>query len=127
MAAVTSHVEITYTIPNGASSAAFALPATNSPVTVNATILGGTTRGLASAVLCYSTTSPATMAWTGHAPSEVPGGVVLDEVTTNTGTVIAPLNSPGDVVLRVSSTALNKIEIFNDSGATVSAVMEMAY
>lgn len=123
---VTNNGKSSYVIAPGTASTAFTLPATNQTVTLNAAVTAGGTRGVCSGVLCYTNAAPATLAWTGHAPSAATGASAFGGSTTATGTSILPLNVPANVYLRVGS-ALNKVEIFNDSSTTVNATIEWTY
>jgi hypothetical protein len=126
--AVPSHIEVTYTIPAGAAAPGVALPVSNSPVTINLAVVSGAIRGASSVLMCHTTAAPATMAWCGHSPvSDNPGGTTVGgSTTTANGATIVFLNAPGDVVLRISN-AVNKVEIFNGTASTVTAVLEMTY
>jgi hypothetical protein len=125
---VPNHAEVNYVIPAGTSTTPVAVPANNSPVTFNLSVIGGTTRGVSSVVICYSTAAPATLAWAGHCPTSGGSGAtaVAGSTTTVSGTSIIPLNSTGDVLLRVSS-ALNKVELVNNSASSVNAVLEWTF
>jgi hypothetical protein len=122
-----NHVETTYTIPAGGSSAPLTLPVSNSPVTVNLSVVSGTDVGTSSAVLTYSTTEGA-LSWSGHCPnSGMSGGAVMGgTMTVGFNSPFMPLNDVGSVELGVS-TALNKIAVFNGVNAQVKVVVEMVY
>jgi hypothetical protein len=120
--------EVNYTIPAGATTSPMAIQANNTPVTYNIAVTGGTQRGVSSVVLCYTTASPPTLAWSGHCPSVLAaGGVAVGgSTTTLNSTTIVPLNAGADVFLRVSN-ALNKVEIFNTADTTVNVTLEWVH
>lgn len=125
---VPNTTEITYTIPPNTASAPITFAATNSPITFNLAVIGGATRGTSTTVVAYSTAAPSTLAWTSRGPVSGGTGAVVSggSTTTANGATIVPLNSNGDVVLRVSS-AVNKVEVFNASANTANVVLELNY
>ena len=127
-AAVPTHGEFIYSLPAGASSTPLTLPASNSPITINLSTTTGTNRGISTVVLCHTNAAPATLVWTGrvYSTSNTTGGVAVGGSTTSTGTMIIPLDTTGNVILRVSN-ALNKIEVFNGTGTAVNTVFEWTY
>jgi hypothetical protein len=129
-ALVPNHIENIYVLAAGGNSPDFAMPITNSPVTINGTVtsLVGGLRGVGHIRATYATTGGApTIVWTGQHGT---GGISVGQ-TAAQGVGMTLFSGAGGVFLRTApapAPAVSWLDVANTTGfGGVVVVVEMTW